>query len=99
MEISRMSSTDRCIAFEFSRAQAWVVHAALLDRIERETDAGNEIDQELSLLRMIEYGEYVFDETDLNILRSALTTYLADAPGRDRIPGQSLIDEIEGVAA
>jgi hypothetical protein len=94
-----MSSTDRCIAFEFSRAQAWVLHAALLDRVERETDAGNDIDQEMSLLRTIEHDEYVFDESDLELLRNTLTAYLADAPGRDRIPGQSLLDEIDGVPA
>lgn len=94
-----MSSTDRCIAFEFSRAEAWVLHAALLDRIERETDADDDIDREMALLRAIESDDYVFDEIDLALLRSALSTYLADAPGRDRIPGQSVLDQIDGVVA
>lgn len=90
-----MSSTDRCVALDLSRAEAWVVHAALLDRIERETDAGNEIDHEMSLLQTIERDEYAFDDADLELLSDALSTYLADAPGRDRIPGQSLLDQIE----
>ena len=94
-----MSSTDRCIALEFSRAEAWAVHAALLDRIERETDAGNDVDREMSLLRAIERDDYAFDSTELELLCETLSTYLADAPSRDRIPGQAVLDQITGIVA
>jgi hypothetical protein len=94
-----MTSTDRCVALDFSRAEAWVVHAALLDRIERETDIGNDIDREMSLLRNIERDDYAFADTDLAVLRTALSTYLADAPARDRSHGQAILDKIDGVVA
>lgn len=94
-----MSPTDHCVALDCSRAEAWVIHAALLDRIERETDSGNDIDQEMSLLRAIERDDYAFDMSDLDLLRNALSTYLADAPSRDRVPGQSVLDQIDGIAA
>lgn len=95
----KMSPTDHCVALDCSRAEAWVIHAALLDRIERETDADNDIDREMSLLRAIERGDYAFDASDLRLLQNALSTYLADAPDRDRTPGQSVLDQIDGVVA
>lgn len=94
-----MTSTDRCGVLDLSRSEAWVIHAALLARIERETDAGKKVDREMRLLETIESGEFDPDPDDLRLLRDALSTYLADAPGRDRVPGQSILDEISGVLA
>lgn len=94
-----MSSPDRRTALDLSRSEAWVVHAALLARIERETDAGNEVDQEMELLHAVENGASDLDPAQLELLERALATYLADAPGRDRVPGQSVLDEIDVVLA
>lgn len=94
-----MSSTDNCVALELSRAESWVVHAALLARIGRETESGNDVNREIALLRAVEHGEYTFDPADLDLLRTTLSAYLADAPERDRIPGQAMLDEIDGAVA
>ena len=94
-----MSSTDHCAALDLSRAESWVIHAALLARIERETETGHDVDREISLLRAIEHDEYAFDPADLDLLRASLSRYLADAPERDRIPGRAVIDQIDGAVA
>ena len=72
---------------------------ALLARIEREADAEKGVDREMELLETVESGEFDFDPDDLQLLQDALSTYLVDAPGRDRVPGQSTLDEIGGILA
>lgn len=94
-----MSSPDRRTALDLSRAEAWVVHAALLARIERETDDGNEVDREMELLRAVENGTTDLDPAQLELLKRAVSVYLADAPGRDSVPGQAVLDEIDVVLA
>lgn len=86
--------TDQHTALDLSRSEAWVVHAALLERIERESDADNDVEREIALLRGIEDDDLSLDSTDRDVLREALSTYLADAPGRDRVPGQTVLDEL-----
>lgn len=94
-------SPHRRASLDLSRSEAWVVHTALLARIERETEAGNEVEQEVELLRAVEAGatEATLEPAQLELLADALSAYLADAPGRDRIPGQSVLDEISVVLA
>jgi hypothetical protein len=90
------STSDQHTALSLSRSEAWVVHAALLARIERESEADNDVEREVALLRTVESGEgdVTVDAADLDVLREALAAYLADAPGRDRIPGQTVLDDI-----
>lgn len=91
--------TDQHTALDLSRPEAWVVHAALLDRIERESDDDADVKREVSLLRGVEHDDLSLDSTDRDILREALSTYLSDAPGRDRVPGQTVLDELGATLA
>lgn len=90
-------SHDRSVALDPSRAEAWVVHAALLDRIEQQTDAGNDVQEECTLLRKVEADEYSLGTAELDVLQQALTGYLADAPPRDREPGHAVLETIRRI--
>lgn len=80
-------------ALEFTREEAWVVHAALLESVEAALDAGEESPAEIGLLRELE-GDATYDTVELTLVRDALVSYLGDAPLRDRAPGRAALRNI-----
>jgi len=66
---------------DLSREEAWVLHAAVLDHVERVVAAGQSPDRALTVLDRIESCESL-DATDRDLVREVLSTY--DAPDRDR---------------
>jgi hypothetical protein len=64
-----------------SREEAWVLHAAVLDHVERTVAAGRSPDRAMDALDRIEACDPL-DATDRDLVRDALEAY--DAPTRDR---------------
>lgn len=87
-------SNDGRTAFEFTREEAWVAHAALLAASEEAVDGGDDAPPQLRPVRSIE-RERALDAAELELLRDALVNYLGEAPIRDRAPGRSLLEGIE----
>lgn len=66
---------------DLSREEAWVLHAAVLDHVERVVAAGETPDRALTVLDRIESCT-ALGATDRDLVREALSAY--DAPERDR---------------
>jgi hypothetical protein len=76
-----------------SREEAWVLHAAVLQRIERELEAGRNPTEVEALRERIESGDSL-DSTHLDAAERALSTYLDGAPERDRTHAQAVLDYV-----
>jgi hypothetical protein len=77
-----------------SREAAWVLHAALLDHVERTVDAGRSPERAMAILDRVESCEPL-DPADRALVREALTAYLPDAPARDRDPGRAVLAALD----
>ena len=77
----------------FSREEAWVVHAALLDRVKRAVESGDDSDgyPELDAMAAIEAGRERYDPEEIAVIREALEPYLLGAPPRDLAPGRAAL--------
>jgi len=73
-----------------SREEAWVLHAAVLDHVERLVTADRSPDRAMAILDRVEACESL-DATDRKLARDALSTYLDDAPERDRAPVRQML--------
>lgn len=78
-----------------SREEAWVLHAAMLDHVERTVGAGRSPDRAMAVVERVEACEPL-DPTDRALVREALTAYLPDAPARDRRPGRAVLATLDG---
>ncbi|GAB6860826.1 hypothetical protein ACFR97_00570 [Haloplanus litoreus] len=78
-----------------SREEAWVLHAAMLDYVERTVDAGRSPDRAMAVIERVE-GCEPLDPSDRALVREALTTYLPDAPARDHEPGRAILATLDG---
>lgn len=85
----------------FSREEAWVVHAALLDRVRTAVEAGDSSEgyPELDALTAIECGRERFAPEEIAVIRRALEAYLRRAPPRDLAPGQAALRRTAAPAA
>jgi hypothetical protein len=68
---------------DLSREEAWVLHAAVLDHVERIVAADETPDRALTVLDRIESCAPL-DATDRDLVCEALSAY--DAPERDQAP-------------
>ncbi|QZY00659.1 hypothetical protein [Halobaculum rubrum] len=77
----------------FSREEAWVVHAALLDRVRTAVEAGDTAEgyPELDALTALEDGRERFAPDEIGVVRRALEVYLRSAPPRDLAPGRAAL--------
>ncbi|WP_435063504.1 hypothetical protein [Halobaculum sp. EA56] len=77
----------------FPRAEAWVVHAALLDRVRTAVEAGDAPGgfPELDTLAGIEAGRERFAADEVRVIAAALESYLRRAPPRDLAPGRAAL--------
>jgi hypothetical protein len=66
-----------------SREEAWVLHAAVLDHVERLVAADRSPDRAMAVLDRVEACDPL-DATDRGLVHDALASYLDDAPERDR---------------
>ncbi|SHH13296.1 DUF7853 family protein [Halobaculum gomorrense] len=84
---------DRWRTLAFSREEAWVVHAALLDRVRTAVEAGDSSEgfPELDALTAIEDGRERFGPEETAVVRRALEAYLRRAPPRDLAPGRAAL--------
>jgi len=76
--------------------EEWVLHAALLDHLDREADADREEAPEaVSLLEQLEErDELILGRGRLELVRDVLSEYLAGAPLRDRAVCRGVLSEI-----
>jgi len=86
---------DHAASLDLTRQEAWVIHAALLDHIERSLAEGDEAPQSVSLLERMEADGDAFTPAQLRLLREALAEYLVDPPARDRPTAERLLVAIE----
>ncbi|AKU06388.1 MULTISPECIES: DUF7853 family protein [Haloferax] len=93
------SAQDRPTALDLSREETWVVHAALLDAIERAVDADEEPTPAPGLLARVEAGDEDFDSAELDYLVDALRTYRKQAPARDDHHISRVLEHIEAARA
>jgi hypothetical protein len=93
------SPCDRRAGLALSREQRWVVHAAVLDAVERAVGAADDpdVDSEMALLRAVEDGPLALTAEELAVLRAALTEYLDDPPPRDREAARRTLEAVEGL--
>lgn len=84
---------DEWRTLAFSREEAWVVHAALLDGVRTAVEAGDTSEgyPELDALTAIEDGRERFDPDEIAVIRRALDAYLPRAPPRDLAPGRAAL--------
>jgi len=75
---------------DLSREEAWVLHAAVLDHVERLVTADRSPDRAMAILDRVEACEPL-DSTDRELVRDALAAYLDDAPERDRTAVQEML--------
>lgn len=78
----------------FTREEAWIAHAALLDAGAAAVDAGDDAPAQCRPIRRIE-RDRPLGPRDAVLLRDALVEYLVDAPLRDREPGQALLSRVD----
>jgi len=67
-----------------------VLHAAVLNQVERLVAADRSPDRAMAVLDRVEASDPL-DATDRDIVCDALATYLDDAPERDRAPVRELL--------
>lgn len=89
------SAQDRPAALDLSREEAWVVHAALLEAIERAVDADEDPNPAPDLLARVEAGEEDFDSAELDYIVDSLRAYRGIAPTRDQHYISHVLDHIE----
>jgi hypothetical protein len=80
--------------FDLPRADAWVLHAALLAWIEGELDADRTPRFEFGLLRKVEECERL-TTAELRVVRQVLETYRDDAPPEDEATVESLLSDVD----
>lgn len=67
-----------------------MLHAAVLDHVERLVAADRSPDRAMAILHRVEACESL-DTDDRKLVCDALSTYLGDAPERDRAPVRQLL--------
>lgn len=84
------------VTLDLSEEEEWVLHAALLDHLDRQADGDtDEKPEAVSLLEQLEDdGELVLEHGWLQLVRDVLSEYLAGAPLRDRATCRSILSEI-----
>ncbi|KAB1197521.1 MULTISPECIES: hypothetical protein [Haloferax] len=89
------SAQDRPAALDLSREESWVVHAALLEAIERAVDADDDPTPAPDLLARVEAADEDFDSAELDYLVDSLRAYRGIAPTRDQHHISHVLDHIE----
>lgn len=79
---------------DISRADAWVLHAALLRWIEAEIDEDRTPRFEFGLLRKVEECERL-TTAELRVVRQVLAAYHDDAPPEDERAVESLLADVD----
>jgi hypothetical protein len=85
---------NRPAAFDLSREEAWVLHAALADHLDRRLDDGEFPRYVRSLVLRVEAGDPTFDTADLRFLETVLEERLDGAPDRDREVAARLLAQV-----
>lgn len=85
---------NRPAPLDLSDEDAWVLHAALTDALDRALDAGETPRDVRSLVLRVEAGETAFDVDVLRFIADALAAYVDDAPDRDREAAARLLDQV-----
>lgn len=94
------SAHDEPVTLDLSREELWVLHAGVLDYLEREADQGNPTPDAVDLLNTVEDVTCpVLDRSGLHLVRTILVEYMADAPLRDRATCRSVLSEIRRALA
>ncbi|MFB6102772.1 MAG: hypothetical protein ABEJ73_09415 [Haloplanus sp.] len=75
---------------DLSREEAWVLHAAVLDHIERTVAADRSPERGVAVLDRVEACEPL-DSAGRGLVRDALAAYLDGAPERDRAPARAIL--------
>lgn len=83
---------------DLSREQAWILHSALLDHIERLVAADRSPDHAIDVLEQIETCDPL-DTSDRRLAHDALSTYLDDAPERDRDPARAALESLQALSS
>jgi hypothetical protein len=79
---------------DLSRADAWVLHAALLRWIEGEIDEDRTPRFEFGLLRKVEECEPL-TTAELRVVRQVLEAYRDEAPPEDEAAVESLLSDVD----
>ena len=91
------SAHDSRVTLDLGPEEAWVLHASLLDYLEREADAGNPAPAALSLLRTLERATSPeLDLEGLRLVQTVLVEYMGDAPLRDRATCRAILARVRG---
>ena len=85
-------------AFDLTREQSWVLHAAVVAAVDRETEADREPTRELELLERVE-ADAALADSQLELARQLLVEHLDDAPARDQTPGRAALRQIRSARA
>lgn len=83
---------------DLDREEAWVLHAGLLEHLQREAEDGNPAPVAVALLTALESETNpVLGGEELRLVRSVLVEYMADAPLRDRAICRGVLAELRRV--
>lgn len=84
------------VTLELGEEEEWVLHAALLDHLDRQAaNDAEDAPEAVTLLEQLEADdELVIARDRLDLIKAVLSEYLAGAPLRDRAICRSVLSEI-----
>ena len=86
---------ERCVTVDLTREQSWMLHAALVDHIDRAIDDGRTPSDAIDALKHVEGDETCLDASQRSLVRDAVVSFLDDAGARDRATGGAVLDAID----
>ena len=83
------------VTLDLGGEEEWVLHAALLDHLDRQADGIDEQTPTVEVVEQLEAdGELVVGRSELELIRDVLSEYLAGAPLRDRAICRGVLTQI-----
>lgn len=84
------------VTLDLAAEEEWVLHAALLDHLDRKADGDEEHEPAaVEVLERLEDGEtLVLERQRLETVRDVLSEYLAGAPLRDRAICRNVLSDV-----
>lgn len=80
---------------DLGEEEEWVLHAALLEHLDRQAEGGKQEANAVELVDQLEDdADLVVGETELELVQRVLSEYLAGAPLRDRAICRGVLTQV-----
>lgn len=86
---------ENSVRLDLGEEEEWVLHAALLEHLDRQADRGDGESDAVTVVDQLEDDtELVVAESELQLVQRVLSTYLAGAPLRDRAICRGVLTQV-----